>query len=50
VSDIPAAVILLILKPPDDVVVDVTPPVNVAVRVSGYLIITIPEPPFPPEL
>jgi hypothetical protein len=44
------AVIVLILNPPDVVVDCVTPPLNVAVRVSAYLSTTIPDPPAPPSV
>lgn len=42
------AVIVLILNSPEVTVVCMIPPENVAVMVSGYLSITIPEPIMPP--
>jgi hypothetical protein len=39
------AVMMLVLNPPAVLVVWVTPPENVAVYVSGYFRITIPDPP-----
>jgi hypothetical protein len=42
------AVIVVVLKPPEVAVEDVTPLENVAVTVSGYLRMIVPEPPFPP--
>ena len=46
VSDTPAAVIVDTLNPPAGAGVDcVTPPLKVAVNVSGYLRMIIPDPP-----
>jgi hypothetical protein len=51
VSDTPAAVTVDTLKPPlGAAVVCVTPPLKVAVKLSAYFKITIPEPPAPPEV
>jgi hypothetical protein len=48
VSDTPAAVIVEILNPPAGAgVLCVTPPLKVAVNVSGYFKIITPEPPAP---
>ena len=48
VSPPPAAVTIDVLKPLADDVLCVTPPLNVAVTVSTYFNITIPDPPFFP--
>jgi hypothetical protein len=48
VSEMPAAVTVETLNPPAVDVDCVTPPLKVAVNVSAYFRITIPEPPAPP--